>query len=104
MSYNNKIVCGTPSIREYFTGKHVFITGVTGFLGKALLEKLLRSCPGVAAVYCLVRQKKEKTAEERMQDLFSEPVSKAIILKTSLVRGFIFTILIPTSISSPHGN
>ena len=29
------------SICEYFAGKHVLVTGFTGFLGKALVEKIL---------------------------------------------------------------
>ncbi|KAJ8958400.1 hypothetical protein NQ318_002182 [Aromia moschata] len=33
------------SIPQYFAGKNIFVTGATGFIGKALVEKLLRSCP-----------------------------------------------------------
>ena len=30
-------------IQQFYQGKTVFITGATGFMGKVLLEKLLRS-------------------------------------------------------------
>jgi thioester reductase-like protein len=30
-------------VLEYYHGKVIFLTGVTGFLGKVILEKLLRS-------------------------------------------------------------
>ncbi len=33
-------------IAEFFKRKSVFITGATGFIGKQLVEKLVRSCPG----------------------------------------------------------
>lgn len=50
--------------------------GGTGFLGKILIEKLLRSCPNVSTIYLLVRPKKEKNIENRMQELFEDPVSQ----------------------------
>jgi fatty acyl-CoA reductase len=33
-------------ISAFFNSKSVFITGATGFVGKQIIEKLLRSCPG----------------------------------------------------------
>jgi long-chain acyl-CoA synthetase len=45
------------TIQEFFTGKTVLVTGATGFLGKALVEKVLRSLPGVRRVYLLIRPK-----------------------------------------------
>ncbi|XP_076471448.1 fatty acyl-CoA reductase 1-like [Babylonia areolata] len=57
------------SIPEFFQGKTVFITGVTGFMGKVLLEKLLRSCPDVGRCYVLVRPKKGLQPEERIRQI-----------------------------------
>ena len=62
------------SIRDYFKGKKVFITGATGFIGKVLIEKLLRSCPEIDLIYCLIRQKKGKHAEDRLSDLLNDKV------------------------------
>jgi fatty acyl-CoA reductase len=53
------------SIPQFYNGKSVFITGGTGFLGKVLIEKLLRSCPGIENIYLLVRTHKDKNIEER---------------------------------------
>ncbi|XP_044763439.1 putative fatty acyl-CoA reductase CG5065 [Coccinella septempunctata] len=58
-------------IAEMFTGKTVFITGGSGFLGKVLIEKLLRCCGGVKKIYILIRNKKGKTPNERIQDIFN---------------------------------
>ncbi|XP_049636995.1 fatty acyl-CoA reductase 1 isoform X2 [Suncus etruscus] len=59
------------SIPEYYEDKNVLITGATGFLGKVLLEKLLRSCPKVNSVFVLVRQKAGQTPQERIDELIS---------------------------------
>ncbi|TFK04070.1 Fatty acyl-CoA reductase 1 [Platysternon megacephalum] len=40
-------------------------------MGKVLLEKLLRSCPKVKAVYILVRHKAGQTPQERMEEMIS---------------------------------
>ncbi|XP_068082391.1 putative fatty acyl-CoA reductase CG5065 [Anabrus simplex] len=62
------------SVTEFFTGRHVFITGATGFLGSVLLEKLLRSCPKVNTVYVLVRGRKGKDAASRLMNLLQSPL------------------------------
>ncbi|KAK9738269.1 Male sterility protein [Popillia japonica] len=61
------------SVSDFYNGKTVFITGGTGFMGKVLLEKLLRSCSGVAKIYLLIRPKKGQQARERLQQLLSSP-------------------------------
>lgn len=33
---------------EFYKNKNIFITGGTGFLGIALIEKILRTTPGVS--------------------------------------------------------
>ncbi|XP_051171885.1 fatty acyl-CoA reductase wat-like isoform X2 [Leptopilina boulardi] len=61
----------TP-IQEFYVGQSIFITGGTGFMGKLLIEKLLRSCPGIAFIYLLVRPKKEKDVHQRIEELFDD--------------------------------
>lgn len=62
------------SIPEYYEGKNVLLTGATGFMGKVLLEKLLRSCPKIKAIYVLVRYKSGKTSQERVEELINRKV------------------------------
>jgi alcohol-forming fatty acyl-CoA reductase len=60
----------TSEVVQYFKDKSIFITGATGFLGKVLIEKLLRSCTSIKAIYVLIRGKKGKEPRERLNDLF----------------------------------
>uniref|UniRef100_A0A8C8HZY8 Fatty acyl-CoA reductase n=1 Tax=Oncorhynchus tshawytscha TaxID=74940 RepID=A0A8C8HZY8_ONCTS len=57
------------SIADYYAGKNVLITGATGFMGKVLVEKLLRSCPEVQTLYLLVRPKAGQSMHERVSDM-----------------------------------
>ena len=58
-------------ITEFYRNKSIFITGATGFLGKALVEKLLRSCYDIDKIYLLVRGKKGKSPMERLDEITS---------------------------------
>ncbi|XP_022697347.1 fatty acyl-CoA reductase 1-like isoform X2 [Varroa jacobsoni] len=60
------------SIAGFFAGQSVFLTGISGFLGKVLVEKLLRSCPNVKAIYVLIREKKGTPAPERLHSILAE--------------------------------
>ena len=46
---------------------HVLVTGVTGFLGKVVLEALVRRADelGVTRIYLLIRPKRDRTPQER---------------------------------------
>lgn len=70
------LVTGIP---EFFRGRSVLVTGATGFLGKVLVEKLLRSCPEVSTIYLLLRAKKGRNVQERVATLLESKVSKAKI-------------------------
>lgn len=43
------------SIRSFFAGKNIFLTGSTGFLAKAVLEKILHDLPEAGNVFLLIR-------------------------------------------------
>ncbi|XP_061523172.1 fatty acyl-CoA reductase 1 [Phycodurus eques] len=57
------------SVAEYYAGKNVLITGATGFMGKVLVEKLLRCCPEVRALFLLVRPKAGQSMKQRVDDM-----------------------------------
>lgn len=62
------------NIQDFFKNKTVFVTGGTGFLGKLIVNKLIRSCPQIKHIYLLIRDKKGKSANERLSDIFNMPV------------------------------
>lgn len=63
------------SVREFYRDRSIFITGGTGFMGKVLVEKLLRSCPDIKNIYLLMRPKKNQDVQQRLQELLDAPVT-----------------------------
>nr|XP_032525856.1 putative fatty acyl-CoA reductase CG5065 [Danaus plexippus plexippus] len=61
-------------IADYFQDSIILVTGGTGFVGKALLEKLLRSCPGIDTIYILMRPKRGLSVEQRYKELLKNQV------------------------------
>ena len=56
-------------VLEQLRGKHVLITGTTGFLGKVVLEKLIRTVPDVGGIHLLIRgNKRHPEARERFNN------------------------------------
>lgn len=53
-------------IREFYIDKTILLTGATGFLGKVVLEKLVRTLPCVKRIYILVRPKRGIKINDRM--------------------------------------
>jgi fatty acyl-CoA reductase len=53
-------------IAQALAGKRIAVTGATGFVGTALVERLLRAAPGCEVVL-LVRSGKRSTAAQRVQ-------------------------------------
>ncbi|XP_076239560.1 fatty acyl-CoA reductase 1 [Calliopsis andreniformis] len=67
---------GNPStsVKDFYRDRSIFITGGTGFMGKVLVEKLLRSCPGIKNIYVLMRPKKSQDVQQRLQQLLNGPL------------------------------
>lgn len=68
-----EIINNNSPIVEFYSGKTVFITGATGFMGKVLVEKLLRST-NVKTIYLLIRPKKGVQTELRLKTLMESSV------------------------------
>ena len=65
------------TIREFFHGKVILIAGATGFLGQALVTKMLTALPDVKRIYLLIRSQtgangEARTATDRLEnDVFT---------------------------------
>ncbi|VAH55526.1 unnamed protein product [Triticum turgidum subsp. durum] len=55
------------SVVGYFRNKSILITGSTGFLGKVLVEKILRVQPDVKKLFLLIRAPNVESAKLRLQ-------------------------------------
>lgn len=81
-------------IQKFYAGKTLFLTGGTGFVGLALLEKILRVLPDVEKVYMLMRPKKGKEIADRLQDIAKNSIFEKL-LETATPD--IFTKLVPVA-------
>ena len=59
------------SVRDAFAGRTVLLTGVTGFVGSLVLEQLLRTCPEIAKIYVIVRQKHGISGQDRFHKMLN---------------------------------
>lgn len=71
------------NISREFEGKSIFFTGVTGFVGKVFLYKLLKDCNGLKSIFCLIRTKKGQAPLDRfkvgvMKSECFDPLRKAL--------------------------
>jgi HAD superfamily hydrolase (TIGR01490 family) len=64
---------GGPNTDFTLGSSHVLLTGGTGFVGQAVLERLLSAHPGTR-VSLLIRPKSRTTGETRLQTLLKKPV------------------------------
>jgi alcohol-forming fatty acyl-CoA reductase len=52
--------------KDFYAGKTLLLSGCTGFLGKMVLEKVLRSLSGVKRIYIMMRPRKNQSIKQRM--------------------------------------
>lgn len=70
----------TIGIREFYAGKAILITGVTGYLAKIIMEKIIRSAPDFKVIYVLMRLKKGVTLADRLKkDVLNSPVFQHLL-------------------------
>jgi HAD superfamily hydrolase (TIGR01490 family) len=66
-------------IAEQLKGKTILVTGSTGFLGKSIVEKCLRSIPDVARINLAIRSSPRRPASERLErEVLSSPAFKGL--------------------------
>jgi thioester reductase-like protein len=66
-------------VRELLEHNSILITGATGFVGKVLLEKIIRSATNVKHIFLLIRPKSEISATKRMtEEILQSPIFNRI--------------------------
>ncbi|WP_028651567.1 HAD-IB family hydrolase [Nocardioides halotolerans] len=78
----------TPSVAERLAGQHVLLTGVTGFVGEALLHLMLTEVPDVR-VSVLVRPKGSTSGAARTAKLLEKPVFADVVAAAGGVEALI---------------
>ncbi|XP_054280697.1 fatty acyl-CoA reductase wat-like isoform X2 [Macrosteles quadrilineatus] len=84
MSQSVDVLLEESPIQEFYRDQRILITGGTGFLGKVLVEKLLRSCPQVGQILLLIRSKKDADCQERLDAMMEDAILKGVSPKNKL--------------------
>ncbi|CAH0548643.1 unnamed protein product [Brassicogethes aeneus] len=79
-------------MKNFYEGSAVFLTGATGFVGKMMLEKLLRAVDDIK-IYILIRPKKGKDTKQRFEEIFESPLFDPLKRKRSDYAGKVEMIL-----------
>jgi len=61
-------------ISAWLKNQTIFITGVTGFLGKVMLWKMLKEAGDGVKIYAMVRPSKDSSPQKRLDDLWSAKI------------------------------
>lgn len=65
----------TPII-SFYENRSILITGGSGFLGKVIVEKLLRCVPKIKNLYLLIRPQNGVDAQTRMEKILGSKVNR----------------------------
>ena len=57
------------NVSGFYKDQSILLTGATGFLGKVILEKLLRDCRGISNVFVLLRSKQGIDPRRRVEEM-----------------------------------
>ena len=82
--------------KDFYAGKTILLTGCTGFLGKVVLEKCLRSLPMIKKIYIMVRPKRNQTIQERIETtIFSSEIFSRVFSENPGLRERLSEVVIP---------
>ncbi|GER39942.1 fatty acyl-CoA reductase 2 [Striga asiatica] len=86
-------------IVKFLRAKTFLITGATGFLGKVLVEKILRTAPDVHKIFVLIKPRNNETAADRMK---SEIINAELFKNLKQIHGksyeaFMLSKLVPVA-------
>lgn len=73
-SLSSSISATTITVDSFYSGQSILMTGASGFLGKVILEKLLRDCRSITNIYVLLRSKQGVDPRRRVEELTNSVV------------------------------
>ncbi|KAL2228298.1 fatty acyl-CoA reductase 2 [Sesamum indicum] len=84
-------------IVKYLRGKTFLLTGATGFLGKVLVEKMLRTAPDVLKIFVVIKAKNKEAASERLRNeiMHAELFTRLKQIHGKSYQAFMLSKLIP---------
>ncbi|XP_026684981.1 fatty acyl-CoA reductase wat-like [Diaphorina citri] len=88
------------SVADFYRNGHILITGGTGFMGKLMIDKLLRSFSDIDSLYIMVRDKKGSSPEERVEKMFDSVIFNRLTKEVPNFRSKIKVI--PSNIEAEH--
>ncbi len=96
----------STSIRKYFSGKEMLVTGATGFVARVLIEKVLRDLPEIGRIHVLIRPStgrsgKTETPDER---LHREVLGSTAFDRLREVHGEQFDTVVRAKVSAVAGD
>jgi len=85
-------------VRDYYSGKTILMTGGTGYIGKIIIEKMIRSIPNIKRIYVMVRSKKDMTGQERIQkEIYDTLIFKECFIKYPNLRKTLDDKIVPVN-------
>ena len=98
MTSVKNIIAIVMVISDFYAGKCILITGTTGFVGKCVLEKVLRDLPSVSSIFILVRPKKGKLLADRVNlEIVKSPIFTRLRQETESFEDFFWSKVIPVA-------
>jgi nucleoside-diphosphate-sugar epimerase len=94
------------SIADFFAGKTILLSGATGFLARALTEKLLRSTPDVERIYLLIRNGRQTDDDSANADfrLKNEIIGSSVFDGLRQIHGAEFDEFIQSKLAAVAGD
>lgn len=93
-------LAGRPSnIVAFYQNRSVLITGASGFIGKVLIEKLVRTCPLIRRIFVLIRPKWNKQPEARLKELLQAPLFDGVRNESDLEQR---VVLVEGDVTQPN--
>ncbi len=94
------------TIPEFFYGKVILIAGATGFLGQALVAKILTALPDVRRIYLLIRSQSGANGEKRtaIDRLENEVFTSSAFAKLRQIHGERFAGWIREKVCAVEGD